>query len=63
MDYTKNVAELFGKNINTIITHLNNIFESEELVKSEVTFNPNDSNNIGLFIINPHYKTQTIYTI
>ena len=49
----KSMAELFGKNTNTISTHLNNIFESEELVKSEVTFNPNDFNNSGIVIINP----------
>ncbi len=28
----KTMAELFDKNINTISKHLNNIFESEELV-------------------------------
>ena len=43
MDYTKTMVKLFGKNIKTISKHLTNIFESEELVKSEVTFNPNDS--------------------
>lgn len=56
----KTVAELFGKNINTISKHLTNIFESEELVKSEVTFNPNDSTNSGIVIINPDAKTQPI---
>ena len=54
------MAELFGKNIKTIIKHLTNIFESEELVKSEVTFNPNDSTNSGIVIINPDAKTQPI---
>ena len=54
------MAELFGKNINTISTHLNNIFETEELVKSEVTFNPNDFNNTEIVIINPDAKTQPI---
>ena len=49
----KTMAELFGKNINTISKHLTNIFESGELVKSEVTFNPNDSTNSGIVIINP----------
>ena len=49
----KTMAELFGKNIKTISKHLTNIFESEELVKSEVTFNPNDSTNSGIVIINP----------
>lgn len=38
----KTMAELFGKNIKTISKHLTNIFESGELVKSEVTFNPNE---------------------
>ena len=56
----KTMAELFGKNINTISTHLNNIFETEELVKSEVTFNPNDFNNTEIVIINPYAKTQPI---
>ena len=56
----KTMAELFGKNINTISTHLNNIFESGELVKSEVTFNPNDFNNTEIVIINPDAKTQPI---
>ncbi|MBQ9159770.1 MAG: virulence RhuM family protein [Methanobrevibacter sp.] len=56
----KTMAELFGKNINTISTHLNNIFESGELIKSEVTFNPNDFNNTEIVIINPDAKTQPI---
>ena len=57
----KTMAELFDKNINTISKHLNNIFESEELVKSEVTFNPNDSTNSEIVIINPDAKTQPIF--
>ena len=56
----KTMAELFGKNIKTISKHLTNIFESGELVKSEVTFNPNDSTNSGIVIINPDAKTQPI---
>lgn len=56
----KTMSELFGKNIKTISKHLNNIFESEELVKSEVTFNPNDSTNSRIVIINPNAKTQPI---
>lgn len=56
----KTMAELFGKNIKTINKHLTNIFESRELVKSEVTFNPNDSTNSGIVIINPDAKTQPI---
>ena len=56
----KTMSELFGKNINTISTHLNNIFESEELIKSEVSFNPNDSTNSRIVIINPNAKTQPI---
>lgn len=46
------MAELIEKNIKTISKHLTNIFESEKLVKSEVNFNPNDSTNIGIIIIN-----------
>ena len=49
----KTMTELFGKNIKTISKHLTNIFESEELVKLEVTFNPNDFNNTEIVIINP----------
>ena len=56
----KTMAELFDKTIKTISKHLTNIFESEELVKSEVTFNPNDSTNSGIVIINPNAKTQPI---
>ena len=56
----KTMAELFGKNIKTISKHLTNIFESGELVKSEVTFNPNDFNNTEIVIINPDAKTQPI---
>ena len=56
----KTMAELFGKNIKTISKHLTNIFESGELVKSEVTFNPNDSTNSEIVIINPDAKTQPI---
>lgn len=46
--------------LNTISTHLNNILESGDLVKSEVTFNPNDFNNSEIVIINPDAKTQPI---
>ena len=56
----KTMGELFGKNINTISKHLNNIFESEELLKSEVTINPNDSTNSEIVIITPDAKTQPI---
>ena len=57
----KTMAELFGKNIKTISKHLTNIFESEELVKSEVTFNPNDSTNSRIIIINKIYKVKAIF--
>lgn len=50
----------FGKHIKTISKHLTNIFESEELVKSEVILNPNDFNNTEIVIINPNAKTQPI---
>ncbi len=56
----KTMAELFGKNVKTISKHLTNIFESGELVKSEVTFNPNDSNNSGIVLINPESTKQPI---
>lgn len=48
----RNMAELFGKNINTISKHLTNIFGFRELIKSKVTFNLNDSTNSGIVIIN-----------
>lgn len=54
------MAELFGKDVKTISKHLNNIFNTEELVKEEVTFNPNNSTNSGSLIINPNSKKQPI---
>ena len=56
----KTMAELFGKNIKKISKHLTNIFESGELVKSEVTFNPNNSTNSRIVIINPESNKQPI---
>lgn len=35
-----------------IIKHLNNIFEYRELNKEEMSFNPNDSTNSRIVIIN-----------
>ena len=58
----KTIAELFGKTINTQSKYLNNIFESGKLVKSEVSFNPNDSNNTRIVIINPDAKSAQYYT-
>ena len=55
----KMMGELFEKDITTISKHLRHVFESEELVKEEVTFNPNDSSNGGI-IINPDAKRQPI---
>ncbi len=55
MDYTKTMVKLFGKNIKTISKHLTNIFESEELVKSEVTLNPNDSTNSRIVILKYYF--------
>ena len=55
MDYTKTMAKLFGKNIKTISKHLTNIFESEELVKSEVTLNPNYSTNSRIVILKYYF--------
>ena len=54
------MAELFDKKVRTISKHLNNIFDTEELLKTEVTFNPNDSTNSGNIIINPNSKTQPL---
>ena len=54
------MADLFGKNIRTISKHLNNIFDTGELVKEDVTFNPNNSTNSGIVLINPDAKTQPI---
>ncbi len=55
MDYTKTMVKLFGKNIKTISKHLTNIFESEELVKSEVTLNPNYSTNSRIVILKYYF--------
>lgn len=55
----KMMGELFEKDITTISKHLIKIFESKELIKEEVTFNPNDSAN-GEIIINPDAKRQPI---
>lgn len=59
----QSMADLFGKNIRTISKHLNNVFDSGELLKDEVTFNPNDSTNGGILIINPMQKLNQFYTI
>lgn len=57
----KTIVELFDKSLSTVSEHLNNIFESEELNKEEVTFNPNDlGNSENVLIINPEAKTQPI---
>ncbi len=57
----KTIIELFGKNFKTLIKHLLNIFEYQELVKSKVTFNPNDSTNSRIIIINKIYKVKAIF--
>ena len=56
----KTMAEFVGKNIKTINKYLTDIFERGELVKSEFTVNPNDSNNTGIVIINSYLKIQQI---
>lgn len=57
----KTMAELFNKTQKTISKHLNNIFNSGELIKEEVTFNPNDSTISGIVVkINPKANTQPI---
>lgn len=55
------MADLFAKNIRTISKHLNNIFKSKELIKEEITFNPNDSTYSGNGII--QCKHNRYYTI
>ena len=56
----QSMAELFKKDVKTISKHLNNIFKSEELVKEEVSFNPNNSTKSRILIINPNSKKQPI---
>lgn len=57
----KTMANLFNKTPKNISKHLNNIFDSGELVKEEVTVNPNDSTISGIVIkINPEANTQPI---
>ena len=56
----QSMAELFKKDVKTISKHLNNIFRSEELVKGEVIFNPNNSTNSRSLIINSNSKKQPI---
>lgn len=56
------MANLFNKTPKNISKHLNNIFDSGELVKDEVTVNPNDSTISGIVIkINPEANTQPIF--
>lgn len=54
------MAELFAKDVKTISKHLNNIFKTGELIKEEVTINPNNSTNSRILIINPDSKKQPI---
>ena len=57
----KTMANLFNKTPKNISKHLNNIFDSGELVKDEVTVNPNDSTISGIVIkIDPEANTQPI---
>lgn len=57
----KTMANLFNKTPKNISKHLNNIFDSGELVKDEVTVNPNDSTISGIVIkINPEANTRPI---
>lgn len=57
----KTMANLFNKTPKNISKHLNNIFDSGELVKDEVTVNPKDSTISGIVIkINPEANTQPI---
>lgn len=56
----KTMAELFHKDVKTISKHLNNIFDSEELVREEVTYNPNNSTNGRSLIITPGSKKQPL---
>lgn len=55
------MAELFNKTQKTSSKHLNNIFNSRELIKEELTFDPNDSTIGGIVVkINPKENTQHI---
>lgn len=55
------MAELFNKTQKTISKHLNNIFNSGELIKEELTFDSNDSIISGIVVkINPKENTQHI---
>lgn len=56
----KTMSSVFKVSNANVSKHLNNIFESGELNKEEVSFNPNDSTNSGIVIINPKAKTQPI---
>lgn len=57
------MAGLFTKNIKTIINHINNIFKSEELVKDEIRFNPKNSTDSRILIINPETQPLSYDTI
>ena len=54
------MVELVENDVKTISKHLNNIFNSEELVKEELTINPNDSTNSRILFISPNSKKQPI---
>ena len=56
----KTIAELFNVTVKNISKHLKNIFKCKELNKEKVTFNPNESTNSRIVIINPNAKTQPI---
>jgi len=56
----KTIANLFKVTVNNISKHLNNVFDSGELDKNEVTINPNKSTNSGIPLINPESSKQPI---
>ena len=56
----KTIANLFDVMVKNISKHLNNIFNSEELDKEQVTINPNNSTNSRIPIINPESTKQPI---
>jgi len=54
------IANLFNVSVKNISKHLNNIFESGELVKDLVTFNLNNSTNSRIPLINPKATKQPL---
>jgi len=56
----KTIANLFKVSVKNVSKHLNNISESGKLNKDDVSFNPNNSTNSGIPLINPQSTKQPI---